>query len=79
MKKDSFFFKIKLQKKKTTYILNKTKIKHILLFFIKEAKYNKLDDIVKKLYFLKINEISLIKILKKTLQSYNSTSYKTNI
>ena len=43
------------------------RIKHILLFFIKEAKYNKLDDIVKKLIFLKINEIDLIKIIEKNI------------
>ena len=61
------FLKAKLQKKKKTYILNKTRIKHILLFFTKGAKYNKLDDIIKKLILLKVNEIDLIRIIKKNI------------
>ena len=43
------------------------RIKHILLFFIKEAKYNELDNVIKKLILLKINEIDLIKIIKKNI------------
>ena len=59
--------KIKLQKKRKFYILNRTRIKYILLFFIKEAKYNKLDKIAKELIFLKINEIDLTRIIKKNI------------
>ena len=67
MRNDSLFLKPNCKKKKKNYILNKIKIKHILLFFIKEAKYNKLDNIAKKLIFLKINEIDLIKIIEKNI------------
>ena len=62
-----FFLKIKLQKKKKNYILNKTRIKYILLFFIEKAKYNKLDNIIKKLILLKMNEADLIKIIEKNI------------
>ena len=40
---------------------------HILLFFTKKTKYNKLDNIAKKLILLKINEVDLIKIIKKNI------------
>ena len=43
------------------------RIKHILLFFIKKAKYNKFDDIIKKLIFLKVNEVDLIRIIEKNI------------
>ena len=59
--------KAKLQKKRRFYILNKTRTKHILLFFIKGAEYNKLDDIAKKLILLKINEVDLIRIIEKNI------------
>ena len=58
-------FKAKLQKKEEFYVLNRMRTKHILLFFIKGAKYNKLDNIAKELILLKINEIDLIKIIEK--------------
>ena len=35
--------------------------------FIKEAKYNKFDNIAKKLILLKINEIDLIRIIEKNI------------
>ena len=60
-------FKVKLQKKKRSYILNRIKTEHILLFFIKGAKYNKLDDIVKELILLKMNEVDLIRIIEKNI------------
>ena len=56
-----------MQRKREFYVLNKMRIKHILLFFIKKAKYNKLDEIAKKLIFLKMNEIDLIRIIKKNI------------
>ena len=59
--------KVKLQKKKKSYVLNKIRIKYILLFFIKGAKYNKLDNIIKKLILLKMNEVDLIKIIEKNI------------
>ena len=43
------------------------RIKHLLLFFIKETKYNKLDDVTKKLIFLRMNEVDLTKIIKKNI------------
>ena len=60
-------FKAKLQKNKKTYILNKMKIEHLLLFFIEETKYNKFDDVIKKLIFLKVNEVDLIRIIEKNI------------
>ena len=66
MRNDSLFLKSNC-KKKEIYVLNKTRIKHILLFFTKGAKYNKLDNIAKKLILLKINEVDLIKIIEKNI------------